>query len=131
MPQMEFEPALSKAPKDWEPARAMGFGEVFIRNNDLSYYMRLRPVSYILNSSLVSEALSTGKVLVADLVTGGAFFIPGDDLVRSINCTLSIVRFTGIKEALIHKSKRLRPKVKVRKKPVTKRKRKKLDPSKV
>lgn len=62
------------------------FGNIFYRlkHNDPNVYMRLRPVSYLLNSTLVSESLANGKSMICNIVTGSCFFIEGSEEV-SIN----------------------------------------------
>ncbi len=47
--------------------------------NDKEMYLRLRPTSYLLNSTLVQENLTLGKVLVANLSTGSCYFILGSE----------------------------------------------------
>ena len=42
-------------------------------------YMRLRPTSYILNSTLVADSLSAGKSLICNVETGSTFFVLGNE----------------------------------------------------
>ena len=60
-------------------ARDMHFAQTFRRKGLTGIYMRARPVSFLLNSTLVSECLSTGKVLIVDMEKGSCFFIKGDE----------------------------------------------------
>lgn len=61
-------------------------GTVFFRQAEPNIrYMKLRPVSYILNSTLIAESLGSGKVLIANLGTGNTFFILGTELVLLAN----------------------------------------------
>lgn len=51
------------------------FGEIFHRIGRQGSYMRVKPTSYLLNSSLVSESLACGKSLVCHLDSSTVFFI--------------------------------------------------------
>jgi hypothetical protein len=55
-------------------------GSQFKRNGII--YIRLRPASFLLNSTLVKENLANGKVLIADIQQGTTFFVSGDELVQ-------------------------------------------------
>ena len=66
-------------------ANSIPFGFRFKRKGEsLSTYLRARPVSFLLNSTLVSESLATGKVLTVNIETGSCFFIKGDEEVQPL-----------------------------------------------
>ena len=73
-------------------ARDLIPGTVFCRGSiDASIYIKLKPVSFLLNSSTVKYSISHNKALVADIETGACFFIPGDESVKILEATVSIV----------------------------------------
>lgn len=63
------------------------FGTVFRRDRreDPDMYIRCRPTSFLLNSVLVSESLSSGKSLICNLNTGSTFFVQGSEPISVID----------------------------------------------
>lgn len=60
------------------------FGGKFKRAGSNDLYIRVRPTSYLLNSTLVSDSLSRGRVMVVRLATHTCFFIEGDEQVKLV-----------------------------------------------
>lgn len=57
------------------------WGRLFTRVKDGKTYMRVRPVSYVLNSTLVQETLNEGKLFVVEVASGDLKIIPKEDKV--------------------------------------------------
>jgi hypothetical protein len=62
-------------------AKDLGFGQFFQREFQSETFMRLKPVNFLLNSSLICDCINLGKVLVVNLETGNCYFIKGDETV--------------------------------------------------
>ena len=60
------------------------FGTKFVREVDGQMYIRCRPTSFLLNSTLVADSLGSGKALICNLETGSTFFVVGSELVTRI-----------------------------------------------
>lgn len=77
--QPEQKPVDKKSP--FVPVSSLKPGTYFYRQatDRREIYMRLRPVSFLLNSTLVSEALSAGKSLICNVETGSTFFVLGNE----------------------------------------------------
>jgi len=56
-------------------------GQVFCRQNDSDFYMRVKPTSFLLNSTLVGDKLNNGDVLVVNLYMATCYFIKGTEQV--------------------------------------------------
>lgn len=56
----------------------------FMRNGDPAIYMRVKPTSYLLNSSVVTDSINEGKPLVVNLLSGTCYFIRGNELVTKV-----------------------------------------------
>jgi hypothetical protein len=63
------------------PVRSLAAGDAFLRNNTEGLCIRLKPTSYILNSSLVVDSIDRGQVLIANVIKGTCYFIPGEELI--------------------------------------------------
>lgn len=76
------QPQVSK-PSPFAAVASLTPGTYFYRQSTdrREIYMRLRPTSFLLNSTLVSEALSAGKSLICNVETGSTFFVLGSELV--------------------------------------------------
>lgn len=61
------------------PVSKMEFGVRFKRGSEV--FIRTRPTSYLLNSSLISRALSDGKSLIVNLESGSLFIVEGSEIV--------------------------------------------------
>jgi len=84
MANLEFEPNLAKN---------QAFGSVFGRKNRTSYYMRVKPVNYILNSTLIVDKVNSGDILVVKLDTATVAFIDGNETIIPVtSATISIVK---------------------------------------
>ena len=66
------------------PVHALKAGETFSRNNEKDIFIKLKPTSYLLNSNLVGDSLNARKVLIANLMKGTCYFIPGEELVTLV-----------------------------------------------
>lgn len=81
-----------------EPAKAgtaanLEMRQVFRRKNVLGYFMRVKPTSYLLNSSVVVDSLNQGKPMILNLNMGTIHFISGDEVIIPVeSATLKIVR---------------------------------------
>lgn len=77
--QPEQKPAEKKSPFVY--VAALKPGTYFYRQSTdrREIFMRLRPASFLLNSTLVSEALSAGKSLICNVETGSTFFVLGNE----------------------------------------------------
>lgn len=68
-------------------------GTTFTRGSaDSSVYVKLKPVSFLLKSNTVKYSVERGKALVADIETGAAFFIPGDEPITVVEAVVSLVK---------------------------------------
>lgn len=65
-------------------AGALLYTQVFKRKGHVDYYMRVKPVSYMLQSTTIIEGLNKGKPLVVSLTTGNMHFIRGDEMVCAV-----------------------------------------------
>ena len=57
-------------------------GELFLYKNEL--YMRVKPVSWMLNSSIIQDKLSSGHIVVVWLETGKLGFMKGTEPVEPV-----------------------------------------------
>lgn len=64
------------------PAADTKWGRLFTRVKDGKTYMRVRPMSYLLNSTLVQETLNEGKLFVVEVASGDLKILPKDEEVR-------------------------------------------------
>ena len=85
-PELSLQPLVTPVPT--LQARDMKFGQLFRRKGLTGTFLRVRPVSYLLNSTLVSESLANGKVLIVNPENGSCFFITGDEEVVPMNTIL-------------------------------------------
>ena len=79
--QSSFEPVLV-------PLTTAAFGKP-VRTADGKIIMRLKPVNFLLNSTLIVDIINRGKVLVADLEKGTVYVTEGDKLVQLIEANLT------------------------------------------
>lgn len=66
------------------------YGIPFTRCQDSSTIMRVKPTSFLLNSTLVGEVLNRGDVFIVNLVTGTLFSIKGTEEVKLLSAKLII-----------------------------------------
>lgn len=67
--------------------------DVFTRKEDSAYYMRVKPVSYFLNSTMVQDKLAAGFVIVISLTTGTMYWIKGTELVLPVSeATIKVIK---------------------------------------
>lgn len=71
-------------------ARDQSFGSVFRRPGKRGIFLRVKPVNYILNSTLIVDKINSGAVLVVNLTMATLHFINGDDETVSVNANLEI-----------------------------------------
>lgn len=75
---------------DWdEPlptAAEIKFGELFTSANRI--YMRVKPVSFLLNSTLIQENINAGKVFCVDVEKGTLHIKPGNLPVEKVTAKL-------------------------------------------
>lgn len=75
------------------PACSLRILQIFTRQNDQDFYMRIKPTSYLLNSSLVQENLNNGKPMILNMNQGTVYFIKADEMVRPVEtANLSITK---------------------------------------
>lgn len=68
-------------------AREIPFGEVFLYKGDV--HMRVKPVSFLLNSTLVQENINAGKVFCVNMEKGTLHIIQGGYAVERIEANLT------------------------------------------
>jgi hypothetical protein len=71
-------------------ASQMKFGQVFQYGADKRVMMRVKPVNYLTNSTLVTDCINRNKVFVIGLDKGTLFVIEGNAEVVPLNATLSV-----------------------------------------
>ncbi len=71
-------------------AKDIAAGQCFERKG--KYYMRVKPVSFLLNSTLVSDALYSAKVFVVDIKAGTIFIIHGMEEVTKVDARVSVFK---------------------------------------
>ena len=62
----------------------VSYGHTFKRKNG-EYCIRVRPTSYLLNSTLVSESLCASKQLIVSVKAGTCFFVENEEIL--LGCT--------------------------------------------
>lgn len=65
-------------------ASQVKIGQVFVRQNDTDFFMRVKPTSLLLNSSLVGDKLNNGDPLIINLYMGTCYFISGKEQVKLV-----------------------------------------------
>lgn len=60
-----------------EKLRLISFGKCFLRKNKL--LMRVKPIGFLLNSSLITDVINRGGVFVVDLETGVLSALNGEE----------------------------------------------------
>lgn len=73
---------LDTASKFTIPVSTLKIGELFLYNNTL--FMRAKPVSWILNSSLVQDKLANGFIFAVDMEAGKIVCIKGTEKVEPV-----------------------------------------------
>jgi hypothetical protein len=74
-------------------AKNQAFGAVFGRKRRQAFYMRVKPVNYLLNSTLIVDKINSGDVLVVRLDTATVAFIDGNEIVIPVtSATMSIIK---------------------------------------
>lgn len=68
-------------------AAGVPLGAMFLYTNALC--MRIKPVAYMLNSSIVQEKLASGHIMYITFESGKCSFLKGDTLVEPVTGTLS------------------------------------------
>lgn len=84
---------LQSKPEETFQAKDLEICEVFMRKGSTVglYFMRVKPVSYILNSSLVQDKLAAGYVMAIGLENGTLYFIAGSEAIRKVtSATLKV-----------------------------------------
>lgn len=66
------------------------FGEALSRKKDKNTIMRVKPTSFLLNSTLVTEVLNRADVFIVNLSTGTLFSIAGAEEVEVLDASLRI-----------------------------------------
>lgn len=66
------------------------YGIPLTRIQDKSTIMRVKPTSFLLNSTLVTEVLNRADVFIVNVVTGTLFSIKGTEEVKILNAKLVI-----------------------------------------
>lgn len=66
------------------------YGIPLTRKQDSSTIMRVKPTSFLLNSTLVTEVLNRADVFIVNVVTGTLFSIKGTEEVTILNAKLLI-----------------------------------------
>jgi len=64
-------------------AKDLSAGQLFTRLRNSDIFMKVRPASFLLNSTLVQTKLSEGATLVVNISQGTCHFISGEDVVNS------------------------------------------------
>ena len=79
--QTQKEEAKKKDQPLFVPVSSLPAGTYFYRQatDRREIYMRLRPTSFLLNSTLVSDSLNSGKSLICNVETGSTFFVLGSE----------------------------------------------------
>lgn len=66
------------------------FGVALKRISDRSTVMRVKPTSYLLNSTVVTDTLNKGNVFIVNLITGTLFGISGTEEVIILDAKLVV-----------------------------------------
>lgn len=53
-------------------------------------YIRVKPVNYLLNSSLITDCINRGKVIVVNLNKGTTFVIEGTREIALLDCSIDV-----------------------------------------
>ena len=69
-------------------ARKLKSTQVFKRANSNDPFIRVKPVNYLLNSSLICDKLNRGDPLVVNLALGTLYFIDGEEIVESVSSAI-------------------------------------------
>lgn len=70
--------------------RSLSAGAAF--KSKSKYYIKAKPVSFLLNSSLVSDALNRADCFIVDLVTGSLLVWEGEKRVEPIDMKAVLVK---------------------------------------
>lgn len=84
---------IQARPEAATKASDLEYCEVFMRKGSTVglYFMRVKPISYLLNSSLVQDKLASGHILVVGLENGSLYFIGGTEPVKKVqSATLKV-----------------------------------------
>lgn len=66
------------------------YGVALKRIKDSSTILRVKPTSFLLNSTLVTEVLNRSDVFIVNLVTGTLFSITGTEEVEILNAKVVV-----------------------------------------
>lgn len=67
-------------------AAGIPFGHLFFYKGDI--YMSVKPVSFLLNSTLVQENINAGKRFCVNLEKGTLHILPGNTVVEAVDAKL-------------------------------------------
>lgn len=70
--------------------RSTPYGEIISYNG--KYLMRLKPTSFLLNSTLIADVLNRADCIVCNIETGTVYVMEGDKEVEFVNATMHIVK---------------------------------------
>lgn len=81
---------LSLPLKTVTTAKFIEMGTLFLISSDL--YMRVKPVSWMLNSTLIQDKITRGYVFAVNMETGKLGTIEGSEIVEPVTGTLKWTR---------------------------------------
>ena len=68
---------------------SLPFGVPFrFRGKPADIHIRVKPVQFILNSSLVSDCINAHKCFVVNLTKGTLYIVPGDRFIDKVNAVI-------------------------------------------
>lgn len=65
---------------------------VFCRHDNKDYFIRVKPVSYLLNSTLVQDKLASGFCIIVSMTSGTMYFAKGSELVVPVTSAVLNIR---------------------------------------
>ena len=80
----------SKSQKSLLQIKDASYGVALKRSSDKSTVLRVKPTSFLLNSTLVTEVLNRSDVFIVNLVTGTLFSMRGTEEVEVLNAKVMI-----------------------------------------
>ena len=87
--RMEIIKAKEETPKKLT-IKDTAYGIALMRKKDKTTIMKVKPTSFLLNSTLIADQLNKSSAFIVNLVTGTLFVIEGDEEVRVLPAKLLI-----------------------------------------
>ena len=87
--RMEIIKAKEEIPKKLT-IKDTAYGIALMRKKDKTTIMKVKPTSFLLNSTLIADQLNKSSAFIVNLVTGTLFVIEGDEEVRVLPAKLLI-----------------------------------------